>query len=52
MEQILIALSNGIIEILTALSKFDVTQLDNTKVLLMSQLLVDNIRLFRLLFSI
>ncbi len=51
MEQILIALSNGIIEILTALSKFDVTQLDNTKVLLISQLLVDNIRLIKIIFN-
>lgn len=44
MEQIFEALCNSLYLILEAISKFDVTQLDNTKFLMASQFIVDLVR--------
>ncbi len=49
-EPILIALANSATSILTALSKFDITKLDNSNVIVVSQFIVDTIRFVKLFF--
>lgn len=49
-EPVLIALANSIISILTVLSKFDITKLDNSNVIAVSQFIVDTIRFVKLFF--
>ena len=52
MEQVFEALCNSLYLILEAISKFDVTQLDNTKFLMASQFIADSVRLLIIFINI
>ena len=45
------ALADSTIQILTAISQFDFTQIDDTKIRIAAQFIVDIIRIFKLIFG-
>lgn len=51
MEPVFETLANSIVTILTAISQFDFTQIDDNKIRIAAQFVVDTIRIFNLIFG-